>query len=707
MRRGINIRQNDISDCGVACLASISGYYGRKLPVQSLRMYSGTTSEGTTIRGLGEAAAVYGLSAGGFKGDSSSLERVPAPAILHLRRDGGLLHYVVFYGIRRGVARIMDPVPGKIVKVDLEQLKREWTGYLVIVRPGRDFIKSRSGTSCGLKAFRIVGKELSSFSAIIAASLVYVGLTFSISLFIKEILDRVLPGGNSMSMIIMTVVMAFVSVLSACSAWLRSCIASKLSVRTDQSLTTGYMSHLLRLPFPFFRSRSTGDLLSRMHDVARIRTMVTDLAINLSISAAAMVMSVILMFCLDQRMGLLVSLFFPIYTVIYYFYDRYNRIARREILEESSKFESSVVEGLRSYRIIKFFGLENQTADRISERMEQMNRRILNAACRGITLSGAGELCSSLMMVTILGAGSLFVIQGRMSAGELVSFYAIATLTASPLSSIIKFNSSVREGFSASERLYELMDMETEDFNSGKEVENSVQGIVFERVSFRYPGRGELLNSLSFEIDAGKITALCGESGCGKSTVVLLLLRAEKRCGGSIRFNGRDIDSINLRCWREIVSVVPQEPELFSGTIAENIACRDLSPDNEKITVLCREVGLEDFISSLPFGIYSRVGEGGLTLSRGQMQKISLARALYRNPEVLILDEASSSLDPSSAGMIRRLLTCYRDKGCAILMITHNSNELDIADRVLTLEGGEIRRVHTPGYIRRPDAEKH
>ncbi|MDD4638597.1 MAG: peptidase domain-containing ABC transporter, partial [Bacteroidales bacterium] len=681
-RRGINIRQHDISDCGVACLASISGYYGRKLPVQELRIYSGTTSEGTTIKGLGEAAAHYGLKAGGFKGDSGSLVRVPAPAILHLRREGGLLHYVVLYRIKEGIARVMDPAQGKIINVELEQLKREWTGYLVMVRPGKGFKKAGKSAGACARAFGIVRKNLPGFSAIIATSLLYIVLSFSISLFIKEILDNILPCGDPGSLASLAVIMAVVSFLSSWAAWLRSRMVVRLSVKTDIELTSDYIAHILDLPFPFFRGRSTGDLLARVHEVVKIRTMVTDVAVNLTISAAALSVSVIMMFSFCARLGFMVSLFLPLYGGIYYLFDRYNRIARREILEESSKFESSVVEGLKNYKCVKFFGMEGVIKSRIKEKMDKLNKRITGASLRGITISGAGELCSSLMMVTILGAGSLFVFSGELSPGELVSFYTIASLSAAPLTSAIKFNGSVRDGCSASERFFEVMELKGEDFIRGIEIgvrdcsRQAESGIVMDKVYFRYPGRGDLLRSVSLEIPHGKITALCGESGCGKSTIALLLLRAEKYMRGVIRYDGTEISAINLRCWREAVTVVPQEPELISGTIAENITLSASSPDMERIVSLCSGVGLEAFINALPFGIFSRIGEGGLTLSRGQQQKISIARALYRNPKILILDEACSSLDPTSASQAAGLFKECRDNGMEVLLITHNSDEL-------------------------------
>ncbi len=690
MRRRINIRQHDVSDCGIACLASVSEYYGRRLPLQSLRMYSGTTSEGTTILGLTEAAAVYGLKATGFKGETGSLTKAPLPAILHLRREGGLLHYVVLYSLTGSTAKIMDPACGEIVTIKLEKLCREWTGYLLVVRPGKDFVKGGKGSGITLRALKIAGKDTGRFSLILTTSALYILLTFSISLFIKELLDNILPVGNRNSLIVLTVLMLLVSLLSSAAGWARSQLLLMASVRIDKILTVDYLNHIFRLPLSFFRGRRTGELISRVHEISKIRAMVTDLAINITISLAALLISFILMFTSSARLGLMVLMFIPLYSAIYYFYDRYNRVARREILEECSRFESSVVEGLRSCKSVKYYGLENSVISNICSRMDRMNQKIIKAGGKGILLSGSGELCSSLMMVAILTAGSFFVISGELSAGELISFYTLASLSSSPLTSLIRFNSSVRDGFSAAERLFEIMEMEREDFNREGKIPESWDTVRFEDVSFRYPGRGDLLKSLNFVIEPGEITALCGESGCGKSTIVALLMRSESITGGRITCGGLDIEETNLKQWRSIVSVVPQEPELFSGTITENITTNDLSPDHEKVMILCKGLGLDKFIASLPYGADSRIGEGGITLSRGQQQKISIARALYRNPKLLILDEATSSLDPESVGLAGKLFEGFKKRGNALLMISHSREELIKADKILVVKDGKV-----------------
>jgi len=690
VRRRINIRQHDVSDCGVACLASVSEYYGRRLPLQSLRMYSGTTTEGTTILGLSEAAAVYGLKATGFKGESGSLAKVPLPAILHLRREGGLLHYVVLYRLKGSTAKIMDPSCGEIVKIKLEKLCREWTGYLIVVSPGEDFVKGGKGPGITLRSLKIASRDTGRFSLILTTSVLYILLTFSISLFIRELLDNILPSGNRDSLIVLSVLMFCVSLFSSAAGWARSQMLLRASVKIDKDLTKDYLNKIFKLPLSFFRSRRTGELISRVHEISKIRAMVTDLAINITISSAALLISFVLMFTSSARLGFFVLIFIPVYSAIYYFYDRYNRIARREILEEGSRFESSVVEGLRSCRSVKYYGLENAVISKICSRMDRMNRKIIQAGSRGILLSGSGELCSSLMMVAILAAGSFFVISGELSTGELVSFYTLASLSASPLSSLIRFNSSVRDGFSAAERLFEIMEMECEDFNREGEIPEIWGAVKFEDVSFRYPGRGDLLKSLNFVIEPGEITALCGESGCGKSTIAALLLRSERISGGRITCAGLNIEETNLKLWRSIVSVVPQEPELFSGTITENIITDDHNPDIDRVMKLCNGLGLNRFIAGLPFGADTRIGEGGVTLSRGQQQKISIARALYRNPSLLILDEATSSLDPESVKMAEQLFAGFKRRGTSLLMISHSREELTKADKILVVRDGKI-----------------
>jgi ATP-binding cassette subfamily B protein len=694
MKFSVRIKQHDASDCGVASLASVAAFYGRRLSVQTLRISSGTTSEGTTIRGLAEAAAINGLRAEGYKGKPDSLNHIPLPAIIHLKKEGGILHYAVLYRINKRSVKIMDPADGRMKWLKTEELCKEWTGYLILITPGDSFRKGRDGVPVTYRIRQIIIMNSGYFFYIILSSVVYIILSFSTSLFIKYIVDNILPGKDIASLKVVTAAMLIIASLSFLTSWFRSGLMLKMSIKIDKDLMIKYLSHIFKLPCNFFRNKGSGDITSRVHDACKIRTLVADIVITITISLSSIVLSLILMLTICRRLGMMTLIFIPVYIAVYLFYDRYNRIARRDILEECAKFENILVESIKSYRSVKYFGLEKYITEKICSRLVKMNLRIFVAGSRGIFLSGLGEYSSLLLTVNTLCAGSFFVLSGGLTAGELISFYTITSLFSAPLSSLVKLNSSLRDGSGAAARLFEILDLETEHYESGvipdTEKETSIK---LENVFFRYPGRDELLKNVCFEIRSGEITALCGESGCGKSTIASLILRSETITGGKILLDGTNIYDINLKIWRKLVSFVPQEPELFSGSITDNIAAGDNCPDLSAVTELCDKLGLFSFINLLPSGLESRTGEGGTTLSRGQQQKIAIARALYRKPKILVLDEATSSLDTMSGKIIERVLLEYKEAGLAILMISHNKEELAIADKLVTIKDRQILRI--------------
>ncbi|MDZ4058814.1 MAG: ABC transporter ATP-binding protein, partial [Bacteroidales bacterium] len=290
------------------------------------------------------------------------------------------------------------------------------------------------------------------------------------------------------------------------------------------------------------------------------------------------------------------------------------------------------------------------------------------------------------------------VISGVITPGELVSFYAISALFSTPLQQLASSISSFREGSVAASRLYDIMALEREE-----ECENSltpvIQNLRLNNVSFGYPGRGLLFENLSFSLESGKILLLKGKSGCGKSTVASLIMKHLMPVSGEITANGKSLADIEAKNWRRSVSIVPQNPDLYGNTIYESIMDGADSAfsqnDNQEIgksglseqfKELCRELDLDRIFDSLPNGPATHPGEGGALLSRGEQQRIAFARAVIRGPSLLILDEATSSLDSHSANIIDKIVVKLREKGVAILIISHKDSDLQIADKVIELK---------------------
>lgn len=683
MSYSIKIRQHDISDCGAACLASVSAYWGLRLPIARIRLFSNTDNRGTTIKGLIDAAKAFGFNAEGYKAQERSLYKIPKPTILHLEKKSGLLHFVVLYGIKSGVLRIMDPMDGEIHSVGMEELLSEWSGRLVMISPSKNFTKGDEGNSVTTRFFELLKSNKSSLLKALSAALLFMATSFAISLFIKVILDNIIPSGEMVNLTIAALLAVLVFLISLMLSWIRGILLVKVGISMDKELMGGYIRHLVKLPGMFYDARETGELTSRISDAAKIRSYLTGTLLSLVVSAFMLVASIGIMFAISAGMALPALLIIPVYCILFYVTDKYNKRVQRTIMEKGAKFENRVIETVKSHLAIKYSSTESYFAGRCTSALSSFLESIEKSAKFSIISGSAAELASKLLLVMVLWLGGTEMIKGTITPGDLVAFFTIISLFTSPLSDLVSSSAEIREGTVAASRLFEIMDLETEPLDGGiVHGTGSPESIRISDVSFSYPGRATVLKGINMEFHKGEITAVTGESGCGKSTLVSLLTRLRKPSIGVIYSDNLNIDHINLRNWRDMVAIVPQTPALFGGTIMENIAPGEEDPDTAKIVEICEKLGLISFIASLPLGLESPAGEGGASLSGGQQQKVSLARALYKDAPILIIDEGTSSMDYDSEQLAERALKMERERGKIVIVISHKERSKILSDRV-------------------------
>ena len=295
------------------------------------------------------------------------------------------------------------------------------------------------------------------------------------------------------------------------------------------------------------------------------------------------------------------------------------------------------------------------------------------------------ELVSKFVTVILLSAGSLAILGGEISVGTLVSFYAITSFFAAPLAQIVSVSSLLTQTRISTQRLFEVLDLE-EESGGGCSVPEGQKDLVFEGVTFAYPGSLNLLENFNARFEAGKITVIKGRSGCGKSSLAALAMRLYNPNKGIISLGGIDIALFDLAQWRKKITIVPQDVRLVDDTILYNITGEKKDYDLERVAMLLVELGLDTILQDLPMGIMSVVGEGGCRLSGGQKQRVAIAAALYRRTDILILDEATNSLDAASqAKMMQAIKRVNEQRGTTVIMITHKADEIPIADRIIDM----------------------
>ncbi len=687
----ITIKQHDITDCGAACLASISANYKLEIPIARIRQYASTDKKGTNVLGLIEAAQKLGFEAKGVRGDLDSLYKIPKPAIAHIIVKERLHHYVVIYKIDKTHITVMDPGTGKMTKKTITAFKKEWTGVLVILLPDENFKKGNEKVSV-MKRFWFLLKphKFVLFQALIG-SIVTTLLGLSTSIYIQKITDHVLVGGNTKLLNLLSVIMLILLFIKTSIGIFNTIFLIKTGQQIDARLILGYYKHLLKLPQQFFDTMRVGEIISRINDAVKIRVFINTTSLSLTVNFFTIIFSFVLMFSYYWKLALIMLAIIPAYLIIYFITNKLNKKTERTIMERSAELESQLVESLNAVGTIKRFGLEDFANIKTETRFISLLKIGYTSALNSIFSSTSTQTISQIFTIVLLWSGTYFVIDKEITPGELMSFYAIIGYFTGPIASLIGANKTIQNALIAADRLFEIMDLEREETeNKFILTKDKIGNIDFKNVNFRYGSRVNVFKDFNLHIKKGQITAIIGESGSGKSTLISLLQNMYPLQSGSITIGDIDLKYIDNHSLRELVSVVPQKIDLFAGNVIDNIAVGEFMPNMERILDICKSIGIIEFIETLPNSFNTYLGENGATLSGGQKQRIAIARALYKKPEILVLDEATSSLDTTSENYIQRTIANLRENNKTIMVIAHRLSTVVHADTIVVLDNGKV-----------------
>ena len=692
MKRIIKVKQRDFTDCGAACLASIAAHYQLQLPVSRIRQYAGTDKRGTNVLGLIEAAEKLGFQAKGAKGQIDSLAKIPLPAIAHVVLKNGLHHFVVIYKVDAKHIVYMDPGGGIIEKEKIEKFKEKWSGVIVLLLPDEGFVKGTQKVSNTKRFWQLLKPQSSIMVQALVGAVVYTVLGLSSSIYMQKIIDFVLPEGNVKLLNLLGCIMILLLVFQTFIGAFKTVLGLHTGQMIDARLILGYYKHLLQLPQRFFDTMRVGEIISRVNDAVKIRVFINDVALNIMVNIMIVLFSIGLMFMYYWKLALIMLCIIPVYTLAYVISNKLNKKWSRALMEQSAELETQLVESLNAVGTIKRFGLEEYANIKTGNKFIQLLKSIYKSSVYGLYVGTASDFSTKLFTIILLWAGSYFVINRELTPGELLSFYALVGYFTGPAASLMSANKSIQEALIAADRLFEIIDLETEASNENKvELTKELMGnIHFNKVSFRYGTRAVVFDNLSLVINKGEATGIVGESGSGKSTMLSLLQNLYPLKEGNITIGGLDLQYISTRSLRSIVSVVPQQIALFAGTIIENIAVGEFEPDVQRILQLSAMLGINEFIEQLPSTYNSILSEHGVNISGGQKQRVAIARALYRNPEILILDEATASLDPASEKKVQDTLEWFKQQGKTIIIIAHRLSTIRNCDKIIVLNKGQL-----------------
>ena len=698
-------KQADSKDCGPTCLKIISKHYGQVLDIQILRNFSETTREGTNLLFLSDAAEKIGFRSLGVKLNVKKLDEAPLPCVLHWNKE----HYVVLYKIKKGIFYISDPAFGLIEYNETEFLKfwignnatnETEEGIALLLEPTPNFYQNDlKDDEKKVFGFDLLSKYLfryKSFIIQLSVGLLAGSLLQLIFPFLTQsVVDVGVQNRNIQFIYIVLIAQLFLFFGKTALELIRSWILLHLSTRINISLISDFFIKLMNLPISFFDVRMTGDIMQRINDHHRIERILTT-------SSLGVLFSLVNMFIMG---GILAFYNLKIFVVFFigsfcYFLWIILFLKRREKLDykrfsEVSQEQSKVMELINGMQEIKLHNAEKQKR----WGWEYIQARLFRVSMKSLVLEQTQNIGSNfineLKNIVIVFLSAKLVIDGQITLGMMMAISSIVGNLNGPIFQLINFVREAQDAKISLTRLAEIHDKEDEIQNDEDKTQTIPENATIElkNVSFRYTGSDiNVLDDLNLTIPANKITAIVGTSGSGKTTLMKLLLKFYEPNSGIISVNKTELSKISQKPWRYHVGSVMQEGYVFSDTIANNIAIGVDSINKEKLIYAADVANIKDFIEEYPLGYNTKIGMEGIGMSTGQKQRLLIARAVYKDPEMLFFDEATSALDANNEKEIMRKLDIFF-KNKTVVVIAHRLSTVMNADQIVVLEKGKIVEI--------------
>jgi ATP-binding cassette, subfamily C, bacteriocin exporter len=683
------VLQQDQTDCAAAALATVAAHYGVKVGIGRLRDLVGVDLHGTSMLGLIKGAESLGFAAKGAKGDLDALRQIPLPAVLHWRLDDNLGHFVVLHRIKADRAVIADPAKG-ILKIDRAELEKRWTGYAVLLSPRRLRPDAPSASKADL-VLSLLAPHKPALAGAVACALALTVLGLGTSLYLRHLIDHILLRGQTRLLDLASIGMAMILVFRALFGAVRGSFLVDVARKVDLSLISYYTRHVLRLPMRFFETRRVGEILSRVNDAVKIRHAISAAVLGAAVDGLLVVGAGVAMALTDLRLAGACLLFVPAFLATLAVLRR--PLARRQRLsmEHSADVEARLVEDVTSVETIKAFGTEPIRAQQAEFKLARLTQTLFSTDRIDLALDALLLVVAGTGMLTALWYGGHRVIEGGLSLGTLLFFYTLVGYLFSPLQNLAAAAMSIQDAAIALDRIWEILALELEARPCPRppKLKRLRDGVLFEKVTFRYGHRGDVLKELDLFLPAGKTVAVVGESGSGKSTVCKLLARFYEPTEGRITADGLDLRDLPLEAWRRKIGYVGQDPAIFNGTVAENIAFGRPEATQEHIVRATQLAGLEEFVERLPDRYHTLIGERGMNLSGGQRQRLAIARVILCDPEIFVFDEATSHLDTRTERAIQSTLR-EALRGRTTLMVAHRLSTIKNADLIYVVSEGQV-----------------
>lgn len=683
-RRIPEIRQQSVTECGAACLAMVLGYHGKHVPLDEVRRVAGPGRDGMNALSILQVAEAFGLRGRGLKVDIEDLIYLDLGAILHW----DFSHYVVFAGLRRQGVEIIDPANGRRF-VEMEQFRRLYTGVALLLERSDSFIASPKQASPLRRYLADSLRRSHGLGSVLVTSFLLQGFALAGPVLTSLLVDHVVPHSDARLLSLLAAGLGMLVAFHFLAALVRAHVLLYIRTNLDAKLTMSFCDHLVRLPYSFFQTRTSGDLIMRLNSNAMLRELLTSSALSGLLDGSMVILSLGILLLTQARLGIF-ALGLGIGQLAVFFLSRVQaqRLLSRD-LEAQSRVRSYEVEMLSGIETLKSSGSEPRAVEHWSNLfVDELNVALL----RGRLAAFVEALQSTLRMgspLLILLCGAQLVLSGRLGLGEMLGAVALSAGFLGPLGGLLQSADKLQVMRTYLERINDVLASPPEKGPEQAEKAPTLRGeIALEAVSFRFsPLTEEVVKQVSVRILPGQFVALVGRSGSGKSTLAKLLLGLYTPTAGRVLYDGQNLGDFEPRSVRQQLGIVTQDPYLFSTSLRQNIALAAPSATLDEIRAAAQLAQMDDEIAKMPMQYETLLSDRGASLSGGQRQRVALARALLRRPAILLLDEATSALDVLTERAIQAALDSLR---CTRIVIAHRLSTIQNADLILVLDAGRI-----------------
>lgn len=696
------VKQADSMQCGIACLSMICRYYGKNFSLQYLEQQCHPTKEGVSLKGIADVCDYLNIDYTAGRVSLKDIEDCPLPCILHWNQN----HFVVLYKIDQHGTRfwIADPSKGKY-KITIDDLKKHWIsttsngvekGIAMFFRKTSLFESTSSNNTEEHRSFGFLVKYIWQYKSFFIQIIVGLGLGCILQLIMPFLTQWIVDIGIKYQDVkfIWLVLLGELMIIIGRTAtdFIRRWLLLHISMRINISLVSDFFIKLLKLPMSFFETKLLGDLLQRMGDHNRIQTFLTNQVLGLIFTMLSFIVFGIVLFIYNKLVFLIFffgSLLYGLWIAAF--------LSKRKIIDYQL-FEQQAIAQNKTYQFITYMPeIKLQDCERRRRwEWEDTQADLFKVQMKSLKLQQTQEAGSIFIneikniLITVFAATA--VINSQITLGTMLAIQYIVGQLNSPIEQLMQFIYSLQDVKISLERINEIHEGKNEETKENQATNfNNEKSIRIDNVDFKYDPHAlkKTIEGISFDIPAGKVSAIVGASGSGKTTLIKLMLGYYPVMSGSINIAGLNINEYNLKWWRRHCGVVMQDGVIFSESIARNIAVDDGEIDVERLERAARIANIHEYIMGLPLKYNTKIGRDGVGLSQGQKQRILIARAVYKNPDFIFLDEATNALDAKNERAIVENLNEFY-KGRTVIVVAHRLSTVKNADQIIVIDGGRV-----------------